>query len=750
MNALENAINYAKLRNCDVHLALNTLIKNEEFNDALELAKKAYELGVSAIIVQDYGLCSYLLKYLPDLPIHASTQMSIHNLEGAKELESLGFSRAVLSRELSINEIEFIKNNTNIELETFIHGALCISYSGQCLMSSMIGGRSGNRGKCAQSCRLPYELVDSENNKSIDKGYLLSPKDLCGLDYIPDLINIGVSSLKIEGRLKSPEYVATVTRIYRKYIDLALSSKDYKVDEKDKKDLMQAFNRGGFSSGHLDVNPNTNLIYKEKPNNMGIYIGNVAGFNANKGHITVNLNDRIAINDTVYLENETTKYRVSELMINKKNIESAVAGQLVKIGRMKGNIKPGDKIFKLESKTLSRIASDSYSGENIKTSLLATVTIKKTSPISMEITAPENLRLKVSLDINPSEAINNPITKERIIAQISKTGNTPFEFSNININLDDGLYVNISDLNELRRKVIDELSNLIINANKRTIEKNIHNLDLKECVAKDNNKKVSLLLNILDENTNYSELESVDRIYIPLKYFANAQFANVIKNISSSFDTYIYMPSIIKGNYRNLFVNNIDKALEMYDIKGFVLSNIGTIHMLNRYKDKYEFIGNYTLNVYNNISINEYKNLGLDVITLSPELNESNLEEICKTSSINKELIVYGKTPVMTTGYCLLGKSNKCYPKCKSLCRNNNIYYLKDRLGLNFRILPDNIQTITTIYNSKTTSIEHSNLNVNSVRIDILDENILEINKVIKTVKTGKRLEGKDYTSREL
>lgn len=201
---------------------------------------------MSAIIVQDYGLCSFLLKNFPSLPIHASTQMSIHNLEGAKELESLGFSRVVLARELSINEIEFICNNTSIELETFIHGALCISYSGQCLLSSMIGARSGNRGKCAQSCRLPYELLN--NNKRIDKGYLLSPKDLCGLDFIPDLINIGVSSLKIEGRLKNPEYVATVTRIYRKYIDLALSSKKYVIDSKDKKDLAQSFNRGGFSS----------------------------------------------------------------------------------------------------------------------------------------------------------------------------------------------------------------------------------------------------------------------------------------------------------------------------------------------------------------------------------------------------------------------------------------------------------------------------------------------------------------------
>lgn len=747
LNDLEEAINYAKLRNVDVHLALNTLIKNSEFNDALELVKKAYELGISAIIVQDYGLCSYLLRYLPDLPIHASTQMSLHNLEGAKEVESLGFRRAVLARELSINEIEFIKNNTSLELETFIHGALCISYSGQCLMSSMIGGRSGNRGKCAQSCRLPYELIDSGKNKSIDKGYLLSPKDLCGLSYIPDLINIGVSSLKIEGRLKSPEYVATVTRIYRKYIDLALSNNEYVVDEKDKKDLMQAFNRGGFSDGHLNIKPNTNLICKEKPNNMGIYIGNVAGFNANKGHITINLNDRIAINDTVYLENETTKYRVSELMLNNKNIEYAVSGQLVKIGRMKGNIKPGDKIFKLESKTLSHIAKESYSSENKKTLLSAHIIIKKNCPISMEITTENSLFTKTNLDVYPTDAINNPITKERISIQLSKTGNTPFEFSKIDIDLEDGLYVNISDLNELRRKALEEISALIIVSNKRKITKDIPNLKLIENLNNQKNKGISLLLNILDINTNYGELENVDKIYIPLKYFALPEYANIIRNISNSFNTYIYMPSIIKANYRNLFTNNIDSALENYNIKGFVLSNIGHIDMLNKYKDTYEFIGNYTLNVFNNASINEYKNLGLNTITLSPELNKLDIQEITSTINTPTELIVYGKTPVMTTGYCLLGSSNKCYPRCKSLCKNSSTYYLKDRLGLQFIVLPDPVQTITTIFNSKITSIENKDLNVDSIRIDILDENILEINNIITTIKAGKRLDGKDYTN---
>ncbi len=294
LDSLEEVINYAKLRNVSVHLALNTLIKNSEFAEALTIAKFAYEAGVDAIIVQDYGLCSFLLEHLPDLPIHASTQMSIHNLEGVKELESLGFSRVVLARELSINEIEFISNNTNIELETFIHGALCMSYSGQCLMSSMIGARSGNRGRCAQSCRLPYELID-KNNNCLDKGYLLSPKDLCGLDFIPNLIDIGVTSLKIEGRLKSPEYVAIVTSIYRKYIDLAYSNSKYEVDENDIKKLMQVFNRGGFSNGHLSADANTELVFKDKPNNMGIYIGNVSKYNATKGYITLNLNDKIAL-----------------------------------------------------------------------------------------------------------------------------------------------------------------------------------------------------------------------------------------------------------------------------------------------------------------------------------------------------------------------------------------------------------------------------------------------------------------------
>lgn len=338
MEELKKAIDYAHVHDVQVHLALNTLIKNEEFSDALSIAEKVYEYGIDAIIVQDLGLASTLIKYFPNLPIHASTQMTTNDLNGAKMLERLGFKRLVLARELSLQEIEYICRNTDVEIETFIHGALCFSYSGQCFLSSMIGGRSANRGKCAQACRLPYELL--QGDKVIDSGYLLSPRDLCGLEYIPGLIDAGVTSFKIEGRLKSPEYVAVVTRVYRKYIDMYLSGKNFEIDPKDFDDLRQVFNRGNFSSGHLSKEANRNFIYKEKQNNMGIYIGNVANYNEKKSHITLNLNESLAIGDSITFENEDSKYRVSELMFQDKNIPFACNNEMITIGRMKGNIKP--------------------------------------------------------------------------------------------------------------------------------------------------------------------------------------------------------------------------------------------------------------------------------------------------------------------------------------------------------------------------------------------------------------------------
>lgn len=700
LDEVNQAIEYCKVRNVKTHLTLNTLIKNSEFDEAVSLAKFAYEAGIDAIIVQDLGLAKFLITNFPDLPVHASTQMTAHNLQGVLELEKLGFQRVVLARELSINEIEYICKNTKVEIEAFVHGALCICYSGQCLFSSIAGGRSANRGKCAGPCRLPYELL-SENKEtnettSLNKGYLLSPKDLCGIAYLPRLIQAGVKCFKIEGRMKSPEYVATVTRIYRKYIDMVLNEEPFIIDEKDINDLMQVFNRGGFSSGHLDPKPNKELIFPEKSNNIGIYLGKVKKYNSNKGHITLRLEENLQIGDSVSFARESSTYFVSELMQKNTNLKTANKGQEVTIGRMKGNIAIGDKIYRISSKELSDLAKSSFENvENKKIPLNCTVTIKKDSPIKMEIfTGSElhssslyrHIRLEVVSDIIPIEALKTPISVERVVKQISKTNNTPYTFQNITVLLDDGLYVpSISTLNDLRRKALEKLETEIIARGKRKAL----NLPLKSeetitYIPTVEHPNISLSLRELHTDYDYTKLDKdkISKVYLALKLFVNKKYEAIISYLAENYDLYVYVPSIIKANYKNIILNSLDDITRKFSIKGFVISNLGDFQFLEKYYGNYDFVGNYSLNAFNNYSLEEYKKLGLNRITLSRELNLDGLNEILKTTNLDTELIVYGNLPVMATNYCFLGKTNYCYPDCQNSCQKNNVYYLKDRLRL--------------------------------------------------------------------
>lgn len=621
-------------------------------------------------------------------------------------------------------------------------------------------------------CRLPYELI--ENNKSIDSGYLLSPRDLCSLEHIPDFINSGVDCLKIEGRMKAPEYVATVTRIYRKYIDLALSNQPYIVDENDKKELMQAFNRGMSSSGHLEKEANRDFIFKEKPNNMGLFLGIVQKYNKSKGLITLKLKENIKIGDTISLQNEDGSYTISELMSDGKNITKTQIDQTVTIGRMKGNINLGDKIYKMSSKELLTKAQKSYKTENRKIPLTCTVTIKKNEPISILVTSSSKLdvykKLNISckLDCLPVEAKNKPLDENTIIRQLSKTASTPYEFTKINIDLEENLFLpKLSALNELRRTALQKVEDYAISKIHKNIKTDFKDdlstnpsLESMRDFAKENinfeNKftKISLLLNILNTEFDYFKLEDVDNLYIPLNYFNDKKFDNILKTLTKKFNTYIYLPTIKKINYRNLFYNNIKDTVNKYQIKGFVISNIGNLLLLNNlFEDlnkSFNIISNYTLNVYNNNTVLELKKLGVSKFTISPESDKSTISDLCNYNYLQKELIVYGKTPLLNISYCLLGSSNKCYPECKQLCRSNNTYYLKDRLNMKFRILPDNIQTVTTVFNCKTTSISSKDFNINFARIDILDEDIQQINDIILKVKSGNRFEGKDYTNGNL
>ena len=673
--------------------------------------------------------------------------MTVHNLDGVKQLEKLGFKRVVLSRELSIDEIKYIRENTNIELEVFIHGALCISYSGECLLSSMIGDRSGNRGSCAQPCRLKYNLIEENpiNKKveTIDSGFLMSPKDNMGIYYLPELIKMGINSLKIEGRMKTPTYVGAVTRIYRKYINLVyeninlnndkireiIKNELYKRNENtnlsDFEELLQVFNRGGFETGHFNSKGNQNLIFKEKPNNMGIYLGKVLKINPNKGYISTKLSNNVSILDKIMINNNI--YNISELMINNKNIKEASSGENVILGRMKGIINKNDNIYKIESNKLTKEILDSYSDNtnNVKVKVNGEIIIKKDVPITFKIWSNEgfykNLEYIVTSTNYPLKALNSPTTKEQVQKQLLKTGNTEFEFDNIDIILDNDLFVQNSVLNDIRRVALGGLENLVIKNYERNIsfEKIKHSNISK--TTKSNNA-ITLLLNLINNNYDYSTLENINKIYLPLKYFYLKEYDEIIKKIISSYNTYIYLSIIMKDNF--LKIIDIPSLLEKYNIKGFVISHLSQLEIVSHYG--LEIIGNYSLNVFNNHAVDFLFNKGITNLTLSPELKEFDFDKFS-----NQDIIIYGKIPVMTNQYCYLGKSTKCYNTCEKKCNSSNNYYLVDRFNCKYRIIPDNKSTITTIFNHKPLKINYNQIHSNNYRIDILDENIEQIKKML-------------------
>lgn len=734
LDELKEAIGYAKLRNVKTHLTLNILIKNREFKEALELVDYAYTNGIDAIIVQDLGLAKEIIKNYPDLEVHASTQSTIYNIDGVKEVEKLGFKRAVLARELSIEEIENICKNSKIDIEVFVHGALCISYSGQCLMSSLAGGRSGNRGKCAGTCRMPYELINKNTGKTEEKGYLLSSKDVCTLDILPKLINSGVKSFKIEGRMKSPEYVSIVTSIYRKYIDLAESEKEYVVDEKDREKLLQIFNRGGFSTGYLNGKLGRNMMYKEKPNHIGIPIGEVMSYNPNKGYVKFKANREVTLGDSIAINDASCK--ISELMRNNQNIKTAKPGEVITIGRIKGRIKPQDKVFKTVSMKLTHEIMQKITKENIKRNIDCCLTAKIGKPLKLEII--DNLtgiRVLEKGDIT-QKAEKIDIGKERIKEQLIKTGGTVFEIDKINMELDNNIFISIKDINALRRYALDKMEQEILKTFKRKSRKVCY--EFNKCNYENKEKtKTSILLNKINPDYNYGAIRNVDSVYIHLSQIVFSKNDNTINDIIKRFNTYIYIPAVVKDPYMRIVKEKMDELVKL-GIKGFIISNLSQLEWVKEYK--LPIIANYTMNMFNDQTAKELSNMGFSKITISPELNEQEIRDF--NLGIDKEIIVYGRTLLMTSEYCPIGTFKGCIGKCEQ-----GQYILKDRMGFEFPVLTDRVNCNSYIYNSKITSIKWKGLNSNCIRLDFLYETVEEMNIIILMHKNCERMEGKDYTN---
>lgn len=506
---IKEAVKYAHLRFKKVYITINTLLSDSELEEAMELVKKYYEINVDALIIQDLGLYYRIKNQYPDFDIHASTQMHVHNLSGVKTVKELGFKRVIVARESSLEDIKrFCKED--IEIECFIHGALCVSYSGQCLMSSLIKDRSANRGECAQMCRMKYHFVD-DNNRSITSSteYLLSPKDMMLIKEIPSLIEAGVCSFKIEGRLKSPAYVAFVTKLYRQAIDSYYNNETFNINSSTMDNLKVLFNRG-YSSSYLKGN-NLDLFNNDRPNNMGIEIGNVIDYK--NGKVYIKLKKELKLYDSIRIigDKEDSGTEIFELFLNSNKIDKAKKGDIVNF-RYKNQVSKNNIVLKTQDNTLEK---DILNYNLLKHDINLKVKFNVNSNISI-ICNISNLSYKYEIDFKPEKAIKSPLTRDDIIKQFNKTDLHPYNVKNIDIDLDD-CFINLKKLNEIRRDFYSNLDNYILNLFKRN-EKICCSLFNNSISYNDNTDKITISNNmykdfylnpIINPNSKYEENNNI-------------------------------------------------------------------------------------------------------------------------------------------------------------------------------------------------------------------------------------------------
>jgi len=723
---MAEAVKYCHIYGVKVHVTINTLLKDSEIREAADYARFLYDIGVDALIVQDIGLAKLLREEQGDFELHASTQMTVHNVEGALFLKSLGFRRIVLSRELSLKEVEKMVQalaSEGMETEMFIHGALCICYSGQCLMSSIIGGRSGNRGRCAQTCRLPYSLIENSSGKE-KKGYLLSPKDICTLDAIKDICATGISSLKIEGRMKRPEYVAGVVGTYRKAMDSLCSGNEKGLDsfslKEEEEKLLQLFNREGFSKAYLYGNTGKDMMAYSNPKNTGLELGR-----ADK-KMEVQLQRGLSIGDGVSIGEEG--FKVSKIIRAGVEIPRAEKNDRVKIFPQK--YRSGEVLYKTSDSELLKGLEGFYSNPYLKK-----------VDVSLEVDFQLYKQVKVEFlykgkrhsvfGAQVVEAVNKPLTAERFMENITKTQNTPFNFKVEIKSFDEG-FIPVSSINEIRRDIIAEIEKIEGKGIERRQAVAAAAEERKMKVHKELPGKTLVVVSSMAQFKAATDFEIED---VAIDVFDKKSDIN-IREILKTGGTNIYLkiPNIIKEEYDTL-CSFIDENLDK--VKGLLTGNLGII---SRYWDKTCVIGDYKLNIINREAL-DFFNGYLDLPCMSVELNRSELKEAIKDQ--RAQILVYGKIELMVSEYCMIGSlyGNKSgTTQCSSPCTGSS-YTLKDRKGASFSVNTDRYCR-SHIYNSVPLNLipnleDLARIGVGHYRLDFIDEGYEETRRILESYGSG-------------
>lgn len=735
-------LDYCHLRDVKVYVTVNTLYKQKELEELFRFINVLYQLGVDGFIVQDLGTATEIRRLFPDINLHGSTQMTIHNLEAVKFIQELNFKRIVLSRELTLDEIAYIAKNTNIEIEVFVHGALCFSYSGQCLMSSMIGGRSGNRGRCAQPCRLPYTLIDRDNSQ-VASGYLLSPKDIQTLDYIPEMIEAGITSFKIEGRMKRPEYVGAVVGMYRKYIDLYFDkNNDYFVEQEDIKKLAQVFNRGGFSKGYLFCQGSKDMMSFENPKHWGIYLGKVVQYNYKTKKCIIDTVEPLKSGDGIEIWRKGIEH--TGVSVSK----ASKPGEKITI-YLKEYVRKGDLVYKTKDKSLLEAIQQTYSKDIRKSNIYGHIRFKKNMPVLLQFWNEKGIFIEVEGSM-VEKAKNQALSHDRIKSQISKMGNTPFRMEGLTVDTDEDSYLPIGELNLIRRQGIERLKTAMINDFRRqpkSINKITIELNKNEKYINNNDNK----FNVLIKNSNDIEYvfhPRVKRIYLDTNEYSVNEIEKITQTChKNNTELFVVLPRIDMNYKREKMWYNLENT----SIDGFLLRTYGQVYKMKHTTKKK--VLDYTFNIFNPLTVNYWMQSGMKGLTLSPELN---FEELKGFKGQGLEIIGYGHLPLMTTKQCIIGNTlgiKSLDTSCDNK-RSGQKYRLVDRKKEVFPIEQDCSSCVSVIYNSKPILLLKEleriiSLSVDTIRLDFYLEEKHEIREIIESYADYKDINNKKYYNRE-
>lgn len=641
IDSLKEAVAYAHLRDVKIYVTMNTIVFEDEISDMQKQLNQLNQIGVDGVIVQDLAVFDYVVRNFKDMEAHCSTQMGIDDLEGTLLFKELGAKRVVLSREVPIEKVKEIKRIAKIPLEIFVHGALCVSYSGNCLMSGLIGYRSGNRGRCVGSCRKPYELINTSTGHSLGNSYILSTKDLNTIDQIDQLKDI--DSLKIEGRMKEPAYVANVVSKYRKALDGTITNDD-------KFDLKKTFNRT-FTKGYLFHEDKKDITNIDKPNNYGYEIGQVSGFR--HGMYEISLKKRINQNDIIRIDHDGEDVNLSVVKLYDKEGKLINKADHVCYIKIKEKLATGDVVYKTKDYLFYKDLEDDLEKEFKRFRIDFKVYAYPGAKLVIDAEAMGFNYLYESEEIL-EEALNNPTTYEQVKKQLSKLNDTVFKADEIEFE-EYGAFIPVKLLNQARRQIVNKLCDCKI-------------------ASRGNDTKISPK----KEKMTFPRKKP----YLTATVTNKAQY-DACKNAGID---QVYFDNIVRRN-----------QVKYEDKKGQLL--IGGYGGIYYYKDKNPFVTDYSLNVVNAASCYELHKLGAERITISYELNKKQIGDMidayyrANDGYPALEMIVYGRAPLMFTKYCPLKKFGQC-GKCKE-----NSYEIKDEYG-SFPIISHEDCT-TTILNGK-------------------------------------------------